>query len=454
MKSPIVQAMEYRLHLHQMGWIRTALRYPYVAHLGSRKIGKDFTWTALVAYKVLTSRCTWNLFSATQTHATQVLKDVKAWIEYFSRWHFNLTEGKRCPTIKLDNTRLIELSNGSKVFSHPATLRAAVGLRGSVIFNEVGQIPHARELYEGVAPTVSSAIRYGHKANLIIISNATHTGHWWHSWWEGIRPEVNGSSAGFAKIKTTLKGALTSQGWSKQKIDAAVRETKAQMGHAAYAQWYDCQWRAAEGQFFPPDLVQKCSYSDFGEELKRQKVTKRHGILGFDIGRHTDPSAIATGLMVPNSMNAIFAPIWCESGWHFKAQRQQIQREANMWCDHTWGLYADGTSLQCVLVEELQRDHEVQVRPITSVPIGYQSKWALAGGLKSGMEQGLVRFANDTDLHMDFSMVSMGKTPGGSPRLEWGRKRDSEGQVSHGERFMAMGLAYKGISGGSAQRCF
>lgn len=422
-------ALRSALRGYQYQWIEELWRNRRVAALGARKIGKDTTYSAPPAVVCLSRQHQWNLISATQRHAHQWLRDVRRWILYLTRWFYD-AHRVRLPAIYRDNSQYIELDNGSLIYSHPATLRALVGQRGSFSFNEVGQLVNAPELWEGVYGTVRGYWRDGHDAWLTIVSNSSYVGSWFHKFWTGPQSRL------FTKITTTYADACRSQSWSEERIAADIAEIISEIGQAAYAQWYDCKWRSVSGQFIPGDLLARASYDELPTAADRGHV------LGYDPGRHLDPAAVARARVWPTARYV--EPVQTYRDTPYAAQYHEIAYLAGQH-EPCWGVYVDGTGPQCAIVEGLDA-HLAGDVVVTGVPFGFASKWTMFSALKRDLQTGACKIAaDDLDLHMELGAIGYGRTEGGQPRLQWGRAVDSSGDSQHGDRAVAVALANWGV---------
>lgn len=280
------------LRRYQIGWHSDN---PFIAQNGGRQIGKDHKWSFDMALEMRSrGGVQWNGVSATSRTAAQLLHDVSTHYRFICACTeaAGFTSPKR---LKSSVTQIL-LDNESSMESHAATVRAVVGRRGSFFFNEAGVIPKAEQLYEAAMPIVTGQLDMGmSKARLVIVSNASPKGNWWHGFWTGRK------SRQFHKITSTWKQCYTDWldelGWNqkniKRWINNRIRQRVFMLGKAAYDQWYNCIFRAPQEGGLPPELLDRQSQIDPLVLLGRQLYGRTlHQVVGYDVGRHNHPAVV------------------------------------------------------------------------------------------------------------------------------------------------------------------
>lgn len=440
-RAAIMEALEGLLRPYQLLWIHQAGLYKWLGMIGARQVGKDTAWACLPVVDGMSRQHQWNLISSTERQAKLWMKDVRKWVHAIKK-AVKMLCGLDLPGIAQgrrqdDNKTAIELTNGSLIICHPATVRATVGVRGSVAFNEVGQLPHAQELFQAVLPIVEGQRDNNVDAHFIIFSNATHEGHWLHQWWTNANPQEAGSSKDFAKITYTYDNFLDDMGYSPAEQEVLRGRKQRALGMEAYRQWYGCEWRGLGGSYLDPAMLSRQTWTV--DQL--QKFVRIGCTLGYDPGRHVDPAAIVP-LHLTQLGDRFASRSWAEVNVPYAAQRLHIQRMAQ---EHgpCFGTGVDSTGPQCQATEELQNDPRItSAGEIVPFPMGYASKWRLFRGIREGLEQRKLWLApDDLDMKMQLGAIRYGSTATGMPRLEWSRSKGPDGQVQHGDKGVGLGLA-------------
>ena len=410
---------------YQARWIDDILasKHGRVAVLGGRQIGKDFILAGFLAsFRALTRpHHTVNVVSSTDHHAKQMVLDIRRWLRLLAP-HFGVTIEKG-----RDSKKEIALSNGSAIFSHASTPRALVGQRGDVILNEIGIIPHAEELYQAAYPIYTGARDNGKPAILVLISNASPRGTFWHRFWTD--PERRGWVDIVAKWSDCMRSMGRSEEWIAETRETRVRD----FGMPAFLQWYECVWRAASEGYIPDGLLRAHTYSEIPPEVFHGGTSL---YVGYDVGRHMDPAAFARVLRDREGRMWLL-PTETHKNRPYKAQRAHIQAIVD---DHaarritTAGILIDSTGSG-------DEPAEASVERWPGIAEGFrfsaQSKWELFSRLRATLESGRLFIpGSDLDLRMELEAITLEPRDNGPDRVVL--PRDGSG---HCDRAVAVALA-------------
>jgi phage FluMu gp28-like protein len=437
------------LRPYQLRWLDALDRHSFAAILGGRQIGKDWALAVYaVAKSLLEPGSRWNTFSASAKHAELWLADCRT--AYAIVREYVKAEGHSIPDLgeqgRKDNVTTIEFHNGSVIASHASSVRSAVGLRGSVLLNEVGVLPNAQAMYEALEPIVSGAIDNGRPGKMMIVSNASRRGTFWHRWWTGA------PSSSWLKMTTTweqahrsrlamVNGRRVAKGKPPLNADAWINTRKAErlsrLGAAGYGQWYDCKWRSADEGYLSLTALDRQSY---GPSRPHNFTPSPHDpqIIGYDIGRHVDPAAWCR-LILPEGNRRYALPTETRHKMAYRAQRAHLAALAKE--RQTYKAVIDSTGSGDETAEEC-----VATMPFEVVPFRFtaQSKQALFETLKSGIDGGTVWIpASDLDLRMELESLTASYRPGGALTIEIPREGGG-----HGDRAVALALAEYGAASG------
>lgn len=421
----ILDAILAKLYPYQRDWIGEimACESEQVAVLGGRQIGKDAILCALLAaFRAVTlPGHTVNVCSSTDDHAKQMVVDIRVWLGVFGPLY-----GVR-PVKGRDSKKEISLSNGSTIFSHASTPRALVGQRGDVFLNEIGVIPHAEELYQAAYPVVTGARDNGNPGLLMLVSNASRRGSFWHLFW------TNPEREGWLDITARWSDCMRSRGKSEEWITERRAKYIRDLGMPAYLQWYECVWRAASEGYIPEALIRSHSYAELPPEVMRRGSSM---CVGYDVGKHTDPASFAR--CIRDSMGRLWIlPTEGHLKMKYRVQLDRIQELMN-------DARALGVTTNQVLMDSTgsgDGPHEVAEERWPGVVEGFrftaQSKWALFSRLRATLESGKLYLPlSDLDLRMELEAITLEQRDSGTPKVDL--PRDGSG---HCDRAVAVALA-------------
>jgi hypothetical protein len=445
----IEEVFTHVLRPYQLAWLDALDRHSYAAILGGRQIGKDWALGVYsMAKGLLEPGSRWNAFSASAKHAELWLEDCRtAYLIIQARVK---EAGYSLPDLgaqgRKNNVTMIELHNGSVIASHASSVRSAVGLRGSVLLNEIGVLPNAQAMYEALEPIVSGAIDNGRPGKMMIVSNASRRGTFWHRWWTGE------ASSSWCKMTTTwaqahrdrlnvLNAKRSAKGKAPVDVDAWITQRKiervSRLGSAGFGQWYECKWRSAESGYLPLGALDRQTYGP-ARPVNFTAQSTDPQIIGYDIGRHVDPAAFCR-LILPEGPRRFALDTETLDKVAYRAQRIHLANLAKQ--RHTYKAVIDSTGSGDETAEEC-----VATMPFEVVPFRFtqQSKQALFATLKEAIEGGELWIpASDLDLRMELESLTATYRPGGALAIEIPREGGG-----HGDRAVALALANYGAASG------
>ncbi len=439
------------LRRYQIAWLANPAAF--LAHLGARQIGKDFTWALRVALDMVCGPGTlWNALSATARHAATFLSDVRKHIQaLLAIMDFC---GLKPWEITKDSHTVLWLDNDSQVESHAATVRAVVGRRGNVLMNEVGVVPAAGQLYEAALPIVEGQLDIGARARFVMISNACPQGLFWHQLWTGRR------SKGWAKVTSTWRACFANwlaqrgeprwkvQRWIVAKVKARVRK----LGSAAYKQWYGCEFRHPSQSYLDNLLLDRAGYDPDNvwdhKDPKRPIILPTRArsiqqVIGQDIGRHIHPMTIAKGLLWEGACWGL--PV--EAFWEMEYEHQHDELARAISQRKTVRAVIDSTGPGDAPAENAQKVWPHLVEPHKS---SGPAAWALALNFKDMLQRGVYRYdRGDLDTRMELDGVRIQARADGSQKvvLPTSEGQDQGDRPTHGDRAMASLLCAWGARG-------
>lgn len=414
------------LRPYQREWIADVLRSQTgrVAVLGGRQIGKDFILAGFVsAFRAcVIPHHTVNVVSSTDHHAKQMILDIRRWLDLLAPLFGASIEKGR------DSKKEVALSNGSVIFSHASTPRALVGQRGDVILNEIGIIPHAEELYQAAYPIYTGARDNEKPAILMLVSNASPRGSFWHRFWTD--PE----RSGWTDIVATWSDCMRSMGRSDLWIAERRARYVADLGLPAFLQWYECVWRAASEGYLPEGLLRSHTYVEIPPEVYLRGSSL---YIGYDVGRHMDPASFARVIRDQEGRMWVL-PTETAKDMKYRVQRDRIQSIMNEY----QSAYRIGTSK--VLIdstgsgdEPAERAEELWPGVAEGFRFSAQSKWELFSRLRATLESGRLYLpACDLDLRMELEAITLEARGQGPDKVVLPRNASG-----HCDRAVAVALA-------------
>lgn len=428
-------ATERVLWPYQRAWAGAFLARPYLGILGGRQIGKDWTlaWLLLLD-ALLTPGAEWHVVSATQTHAEGFIRDVRHHLRFLEV--LAKTQGLRLPPLDGEGTKTrIAWKSGAVIHAHAATTRSVIGQRGSFVLNEVAMIPGAEEITETAYAMVRRARQIGRRARMILVSNASRKGSYWHRWWT----DKQERRSGWELITARWSECQRSMGWTASQVAKERAEILADLGGsvAAFGQWFECEWRAGSEGLLSPTTLDRQTYT----LADLEQIPGTPQVIGYDLGRTTDPAALAPVLLrSPEDHRALVVETLRETPYHLQRERLRALATSRP----TRRVVIDAQGIGHSQAEEVTRELQ-GVAAVTSFHTssrGTYSKWDLFAGLRDSLDSGRLWIpGEDVDLRMELEAVEATATATGRQTVH--QPRDKRG---HGDRAFALALANHGAT--------
>ncbi len=421
---------------YQMQWLATCMRYPFVFILGSRQIGKSMFTALLVAIMLCSDRSRhekspriWTCFSATKPHAVKLAREIKQFVMLIQQ--MRAQAGIRVPMFEVENSEEIILSNGNSVQVRAATVRSAVGCRGSVLFDEIGVVPEQAAMFEAVYPIVQAALANGNVSKFIVMSNATPKGTWWHHAFSGTKQKE------FQRITATWTGCMRAWGKTEAWIAAQRDKIVDAIGVPAYRQWYECEWRSVGGSYFSPDVLDRAGHMGMPFARHQDGVTS----IGYDVGRHMDPAAITS---IHQRIEGQREVRYATHGTllydlEYQAQRDYIRGIVEGGPHGVARIVVDRTGSGDQQAEDLEAEFGGVVEPFL---FSEASKWMLMSKLRDDFSSGILRIdRGDLDTRMHLESVTTKVNKSGKVAIDTPRQG-----THHCDLAISLGLANYGFA--------
>ena len=421
----LVEALCGILRPYQWQWMQAAMSFQRdIAILGGRQSGKDYWLELFLCIHLLTKKGEIQVVSASRTHAQDVITNVRA---HLDKLLAALGLPRNLPSA--DSKTEIRMPWGSRIKSHAASVRSIIGHRGSFILNEISAIPCAQEIWEAALPIVSESKKNGEDSRFIIIGNASYTGSFWQQLWDGTGTQ---KLKGFQKFRLPSSEAWRLRGYSPEEVQRSQNEIIAQIGLGAFRQWFECEWRSAEGGFFSQTLLDSRRYRD--EDLNHTRNWSQ--VIGLDVGHGTNPSAAIRLLIEPNTKHPRYFVLpsitWQETEYQTQVRRVQELCSERM----TTAILMDRTG-----AEELFQLVNIGVGGgrVFGHHFSASSKWEMFRDLLQALEtRELWIPPDDLSLRMELDAIERRERPGGIPEIILPKQGDT-----HGDRAVALALALR-----------
>ena len=420
------------LRPYQLAWVAALMTSPYLLHIGGRQIGKDTTWAAPATLQCMSEgHRQWSCFSSTGPKASEFLDDCRRWSRAFGDAYRRA--GQRPPALTKDNATTLQWDNGAVIHSRASTLRSVVGIRDNVLLNEIGTIPHQRELFEAAYPVVRQARANGNNARMIVISNATRLGTWLH---EFATTTANDPASGWTAINTPWSETVRSMGWTESRIAEERAQIIASIGIGAFNQWFECQWRSASEGFYAATLLDSISYDP--AILSPADLTDLPQTIGYDIGRTRHPYALQQLLIKPDSTRYALRS-FARHNVEYEAQLTELERIMSLRETLRVGIDSTGRNAHA---ERVWQKHRSRVLQVNMDPASTHRMFDTA---KNDMERRALWIdRGDLDLRIELEGIASVATNTGGEKISIPEERYSTEQgrqVRHGDRAVSLVLA-------------
>lgn len=424
----LLKALQGILRPYQWEWLIAGLQYQQdVAILGGRQCGKDFWLELWLVIHLLSKRGEVQIVSATRTHAQDVITNVRGHLDKILP-----ALGLPLSTPSADSKTEIRMPWGSRIKSHAASVRSIVGHRGSFVLNEISAIPCAQEIWEAALPIVSESKKNGEDSRFVIIGNASYTGSFWQQLWDGSGTQ---KLKGFKKFRLPSSEAWRLRGYSPEEVQKSQNEIISQIGLGAFRQWFECEWRSAEGGFFSQILLDSRRYRD--EDLNQTRGWSQ--VIGLDVGHGTNPTAAIRLLIEPNTKHPRYYVLPSVT-WQETEYQTQVRRVKELCSERmTTAVLMDRTGAQELF--QLVADGVGGGR-VFGHHFSASSKWEMFRDLLQALETRTLWIPpDDLSLRMELDAIERRERPGGIPEIILPKQGDT-----HGDRAVALALALSAVS--------
>lgn len=407
----------------QREWLHLLSTGRDLAVLGCRQKGKNWLLALWLALRLVSTDEEWHVVSATEGHAKKLLLDVAMHLRAL-----RMLSG-RLPAVEVQTLTAVS-ETGATVTAHAATGRSIIGMRGSIVLDELSALrsEDAEALYTTAEPIVTGARHAGRRAQLVILSNATRAGHWWHKAWTG------DTLASFQKASLTWPEACRLQGWSEERIAREEVEIRRRVGPAAWRRWYLCEW-AVEGEGYLSDVIDPARYDALPAGSERWPQ-----LIGYDVGRTSDPSVLVPVAIAPDGTRWATPAIYLRN-MPYSAQIARLR-----------SLCATRKTLGVVIDANLNEDHWREcatalsgVAPVHPYRAGAASQWAVFQDLRADLEALRTRVdGSDAALLADLHGVEATVSDRDRPQIllpRTGERVDGREQTRHCDGAVALALA-------------
>lgn len=319
----------------------------------------------------------------------------------------------------------VRLRNGHKIMAMPANPRTVRSFRGDVILDELGVMPHGKEMWAAALPITRATMRRprGHRLSAL----GTAFGD------DNILYRLAMTDDG----KMLSRHTVTIHDAAAEGFPVDVEQLRAEVGDPdAFAQEYECQFLSAASRYISAEAYDACVYypDDADDTIPRQG--HRTSYAGMDVGRKSDgdPSVITTLMRIG------------DTNWHCstESRRGAGWQDQEAWVAETLGtsqrIAIDVTGMGNQFGERLVSRFGPRIDPVIFT---VKTKEMLATGLKLAIERKKIRIrADDVELRRDVLALRRNMTSHGNVTFEAAHTKDG-----HADRAWALALAVHTASG-------
>lgn len=421
------------LRAYQVFWIMAAFKNPFIAHLGARQIGKDWTWSFFVVLTcILYPGHEWQIVSKSKIHAQQFIRDCRKHLQFLN---LILREAGEKPIepVHSDSQSVLHLSNDSRIESHSSNPDAVQGKRGSFLLNEIGALRSAQEIFETGYPIVTGQLDNGNKAWFIIIGNATRRGTFWHKFFTSKQ-----QNNGFTRIRSTWRKCFQSLGYSEEWLSLRENARRINLGVNGYAQWFECRWRSSNDALIPYDAIYNNIWQYEDGNIIPFNLNLPQSI-GYDVGITTNPTVFAKILLEGEMKWAL--PTQALFGKKFREQFDELDIILNE--RDCLNITVDARGLGAKVAEDLEDLYPGLVIPFMGT---LERNYDIFSNVKDALESELLKLPPDDELLLELENIETTTTDSGRTKIILPEDVNEDGQKCHGDRAYALALALAGVS--------
>ena len=311
-----------------------------------------------------------------------------------------------------ENREECELANGNTVLSLPASPETVRGFSGDVYLDEFAMHRESREIWAALYPSITRGFSIA-----VASTPLGKQGKFWDLW---------SRNESFSKHRTTIHDAVADG------LPVNVDELRAGLDDPeSWAQEYECEFVDEVTAFLTHELITACEFDpDLVEPLAALGDDE---FVGVDIGRKKD-------LTVIWRLERRAGVLWTAEVIALTKKKFSEQREV-LWpvLERCRRACIDATGLGMQLAEEAVEQFGQKVEPVTFTAA---VKEALAFGLRTKMEDRLVRVPTDRVIHNDLHSVKKITTAAGNIRFDV----EASESAGHADHFWALALATEAAS--------
>jgi phage FluMu gp28-like protein len=373
--------------------------------LASRQIGKSFTLSLEAVDEASRTKCVNLILSASLRQSKEVMQKVYA--------HLRVLKALS-PAIDTNNETKeeVELPNGSRIISLPASPDTVRGFSGNVFLDEFAFHGSPEDIWRAMYPTITR----GYKIR--VSSTAQGKNLFYRIWSE----EGNGFSRHLTDIYMAKEQGL--------KVDIDELK-KGCMDPDTWAQEFECQFLDEASAYITYDMITACENDAADMDLHLTERPMGEFYLGVDIGRKKD----LTVFWLWEKLGDVF---WTRMvrvllNTSFRVQQDFLFHLMDGgFGPHVRRACVDATGIGAQMAEEARDNFGSRVEPVVFTGA---VKEDLAVTMRRKFEDRRVRIPADRDIREDIHAVKKISTPAGNIRFDAERT-----ELGHADRFWAAAL--------------
>ncbi len=381
---------------YQRRWVndRSAMKI----WLAARQIGKSFAVAMEAVDEARAEKCDNLILSSSERQSKEVMKKVSSHLRVLNVLSADSLDASR------ENREEVELLNGSRIISLPASPDTVRGFSGNVYLDEFAFHQDSREIWRAMYPTVTR----GYKVRITSTPNGRLNMFY----------ELYNADARFSRHRTNIHDAVADG------LCVDIPLLRDGIGDPqSWAQEFECEFVDEATALITLDEIASCE-GDCGQ----LKDTTGELYLGVDIGRSHDLTVIWI-------LERVGDVLWTRGVRELRNASFSSQRETLFSLIESPAVKRccmDSTGIGAQLSEEARERFGTRVEP---VQFTLQSKEDLAVTARRAFEDRTVRIPQDATIRRDIHSVRRYTTSAGNARF------DASRTTEHADRFWALALA-------------